>query len=420
MTKLALMKKGGRFSGKRQTGAALLVLMTALLLVIGYATLQVVTAHEYKQRRQQEITNSLAFAKDALIGYAVNYVDNYGHNIRGGVGRLPCPSKTKYGSPASTCGSNSVGFLPGVWKRDGKWIDIDHLEKFLDQDLWYALSEDYRFNPSFNRLNSNSGENLLSVDNDDQVVAVIFAPGDAVKNQQRGGGVYSVKDYLESENADSDGVFSTVSDDSNDRLVTITRSELVPLMERRTLGYAKDWLLEYKAEYEHFPYAAPFGDADGACEEGLLKGKLAMERGNCSGESLGEFVSEHVPKNRSISQTWFQYNRWADLVFYHVDEKCTSKADITLCDGVDDPMSLLTVNNSPANALLVSVGQAIHTEYLQAVQLRDEPVSAELPDMVNYFDTAELLTAEINYDLQRLDSMLWSRVMSNDQYLVIR
>ena len=76
----------------RQAGAALLVLVTALLAVTGYGLLQFSQANQQRLMHEREITRSLAAAKDALIAYAVTYVDHYGHNTRGGVGRLPCPS----------------------------------------------------------------------------------------------------------------------------------------------------------------------------------------------------------------------------------------------------------------------------------------------------------------------------------------
>lgn len=404
---------------QRQRGAALLVLITGLLAATAYATLQLSSANRSRLEQQQEITRSLAFAKNALISYAVAYVDNYGHNIRGGVGRLPCPSKNRYGSPARSCGQNAIGFLPGVWTRDGKRIDIDHLEKFLHQDLWYSLSADFRFNPAYNALNPDSVDNLLSVNNDDEVIAVVMAPGSPVNSQSRAAGIFNIADYLEGENADQDLVFSTTGV-GNDRLVTITRSELVPLIERRVLGHARDWLVEYKALYGHFPYAAPFGDPLGQCQQGLTRGKLPMLQGDCSAPPLGDLVSTFVPKDRTINQIWFARSGWPDYIFYHIDENCTADAVIDVCDSIDDPQPSLIVNSAPTQALLVSVGRAIRTELVEEGQLRlatdaDTPV-----DMINYFDIAELLNAELDYDLRRLVSPALSGELSNDQYLVIQ
>lgn len=403
---------------QRQSGAALLVLITALLAATAYATLQLGSINRSRSVQQQEVTRSLAFAKNALISYAVTYVDNYGHNTRGGVGRLPCPSKSRYGSPASSCGQNAIGFLPGVWTRGGKRIDIDHLEKFLHRDLWYALSPDFRYNPAFNALNSNSAKNLLSVNNDDEVIAVVIAPGSPLANQSRVSGVFSVRDYLEGENADGDLSFSAALA-GNDRLVTITRSELMPLVEKRALGFARDWLLEYKTTFGHFPYAAPFGDPLAECQQGLTRGKLPMLRGNCGDPPLGDLLSKFVPRGRSINQIWFARSGWQDLIFYQVDENCAPDAAFDACDLVEDPQSLV-VNSLPTQVLLVSVGEAIATELLPHGQQRLTTNAANGVTMNNYFDTTELVNAHLDYDLSRLESAALSREMSNDQFLVIR
>ncbi len=403
-------------SQKRQRGAVLLVLMTALLAATAYVTLQLTSTNRAKNHQQQEVTRSLAFAKNALLAYAVTYVDNYGHNTRGGVGRLPCPSTSRYGSPARSCGRNSIGFLPGVWSRGGKRIDIDHLERFLHKDLWYSVSADFRYNPAFNALNPDSTENLLNVNNNDEVIAVVLAPGPKLLNQSRVDGVFSVVGYLEGENADGDLVF-TANQLSNDRMVTITRSELMPLIESRVLGYVRDWLVEYKVEFGHFPYAAPFNDPLGECQQGLLRGKLPMRQGNCSEAVLDEFVSQFVPNGRPLSQTWFASSSWPDFIYYQVDENCAPDAAADTCHLLSEPVHALQVNNLPTQVLLVSVGAAMATELVPDGQQR---AVTENLDMTNYFDTAELVSSYFDYDLRRLDSGVLSGELSNDQYLVIR
>lgn len=406
-------------SVQRQGGAALLVLMTGLLAVTGYVAVELNSANRYRQLQQQEITRSLAFAKNALIAYAVTYVDNYGHNTRGGVGRLPCPSRGRYGSPARSCGQNAIGYLPGVWNRNGKRIDIDHLEKFLDQDLWYGLSADFRYNPAFNVLNSDATENLLSVDGDEEVVALVIAPGPPLANQTRGSATASIADYLEGENADGDRKYST-SHAGNDRIVTITRSELMPLIERRVLGYARDWLQEYKSEFGYYPFAAPFGDPTGSCQEGLIRGVLPMQQGNCTGAPFGEWVSSFVPKGRALNQIWFGKYNWPDFIYYQLDENCTSSAAPDICDFYDDPPPSLSVNGVPTQVLLVSVGKAIPTELVPDGQLRLPEARQNSADLINYFDTPKLLTANLDYQLHNLNSVALSGSLSNDQYLVIQ
>ncbi len=399
-----------------QNGAALLVLVTGLLAMTGYTLLQLTHANQQRFAHQQEITRSLAAAKNALIAYAVTYVDHYGHNTRGGVGRLPCPSGSRYGSPVGTCGPDAIGYLPGVWKRGKKQIDIDHLERFLDRDLWYSVSADYRFNPAFNPLNSNQSDYLLTVDGDDQVVAVIIAPGPPLPGQSRVGGAGAISDYLEGENADGDSVFRTAG---NDRLVTITRSELMPLIERRVLGFARDWLAEYRLQYGYYPFAAAFGDPDGACQNGLTRGRLPMRAGDCTEVPLGDLRSQFVPKGRTVSETWFGNYHWSDFIYYQSDPGCLPGAMDQQCTIADN--LVLKVNDRGAQVLLIGAGSAIATELLPMGQQRlrgnDEPGNEQ---MMHYFDTVSLLSSENVFDLRYMDSAVLSGSQSNDHYQVIR
>jgi len=149
----------------RQKGVALLVAMMALL-----ASSAVFLINGHRSDLQRQRLEPLLSAKQALIAYAVNYADNYGHNTRGGTGRLPCPALSRHSSPSPSCGSGTIGYLPSVWMRNGRLIEIDYLERFLDQDIWYAVSIDHRYNPSFNTLNSYRGENLLTVDSTQDII----------------------------------------------------------------------------------------------------------------------------------------------------------------------------------------------------------------------------------------------------------
>jgi len=132
---------------KSQRGVVLLVTMLVMLSATAfyYAKTSLHRTHD-----KQEDLSALLAAKEALTAYAVNYVDNYGHNSRGGVGRLPCPALDRFSSPATYCGADNIGFLPSVWLRSQRTMEIDYRERFLDRDIRYAVAKDHRYNPSFN------------------------------------------------------------------------------------------------------------------------------------------------------------------------------------------------------------------------------------------------------------------------------
>lgn len=392
-----------------QHGAALLVLLMALLVGSGYSLLQYHSVNHVRANTDEEIALSLMAAKSALIAFAVNYADNYGHNTRGGTGRLPCPALARHSSPATNCGVNAIGYLPTVWTRDGKRMEIDHLERFLDEDFWYAVSADFRYNPSYNSLNSDSSHNLFQVDSDNEVIGVVIAPGDPLDGQSaaRGSGVVSA--YLEGENADGDGQFSTSQPGSNDRIILITRSDLVPLIEKRVLGFTRDWLREYRQQYGHYPYASLLGSETGDCVEGQMAGMLSMQRGNCASVSFGEFVSASVASGRSLNQTWFDRNDWRHLIYYRVDPACTAVTG-GICDGDSaEDSRQFRVNGDIVDLILVSTGREIETVPAGGTQNR----LLNPFDAIHYLDSAGLLSAGVELTTEKMSDL------SNDQYLVL-
>ncbi len=389
----------------RQNGVALLVAMMALLTS---TALYIASEHQSNTRNNKDnVLPSLLAAKQALMAYAVNYADNYGHNTRGGVGRLPCPAIARFSTPARSCRPDAIGYLPSVWERDGRQIEIDYLERFLDRDIWYAISADHRYNPSFNTLNSYRGQGLLSVDSLQDIVAVLIAPGAESEAQTRTGSdsQYSaIADYLEGENADADSEFTVTEE--NDLLVPIRRAEILPLMERRVLGFVKQWLIEYKSVHGFYPYASPLA-GNGACEQSLLRGMLASEAGSCAEHPFADMLFSDLPSGRALRQTWFHRYRWPSLIYYLVDESCSPANGLVDCDGVDDPERLLRVDGEQVEVILISVGEPIENDIAGGLQVRDDIALA------NYLDTDVLLLADTEFTVPLLADH------SNDQLVFI-
>ncbi len=386
-----------------QRGVALLIAMMALL---GGSALVLING--YRIGIQNERLESVLAAKQALIAYAVNYPDNYGHNTRGGTGRLPCPSLQRHGSPARSCGVHEIGFLPSVWMRNQRLMEIDYLERFFDQDIWYAVSADHRYNPSFNTLNSYPDTGLLSVDSMHEIVAVLIAPGPELTNQNRTRSsvlnpASVINDYLEGENSDIDAEYTLSG--QNDLVVPIRRGELVPLMERKVLDYVKHWLIEYKQRHGHYPYASTTG-GDGQCIAGLTRGMLATESGSCTEAPLLDEGFTNLPGGRALRNTWFARYDWPGLVYYIVDESCTA-ARIPDCDDLNDPTRQLHVNNEPVKVILIAVGAPVDTIPAGGMQVRNGP------DLAQFLDTYALISAVNDFTVPMRS------VGSNDQLVTI-
>lgn len=257
--------ESGIRSRQAQHGAALMIMV--IVMVTGLTTLVVrsLSIVDIRNERQAKTSTALAQAKDALIGYAITYGDTHIGEVHG---YLPCPDidgKDISGNPAegsakANCGNKNVsqiGRLP--WRT----LNLAPLRDGDSECLWYAVSGTYKNNPQTGLMNwDNNGQfQVYAADgtrldsNNNQIVAVIFAPGMARDGQNRSnsgapicGGNYNAPAYLDSNtthginNASVSTVASAVSrfvqgeNDGavNDRMVFITRQELWSAMLKRS------------------------------------------------------------------------------------------------------------------------------------------------------------------------------------------
>ncbi len=253
-----------------QRGAALMVML--VIMVMGAATVLVSSLNSsgLQIERDKITADALAQAKAALIGYAITYGDTHSGEVHG---YLPCPdlNGNSVGNPegsAETCGSKNVsamGRLP--WKT----LDLLPLRDGNGECLWYAISGTYKNNTPTNLMNwdTNGLFEVMASDGvsylagsaaDNRAVAVIFAPGAVLGNQNRAaggsaptcGGNYTVSNYLDNDtvhsinnstdsataNAVSRFIVGLVNDASdnvivNDRVIFITRDDIFKAIKKR-------------------------------------------------------------------------------------------------------------------------------------------------------------------------------------------
>lgn len=264
-----------------QRGAALLAMvgMVSLVVIFAYVSGLTSSTANLAQRETLATTTALAQAKEALINYAVTYKDRNDDTVAGTYtvpGYLPCPEMVatsgSEGVAAGTidCGSRLVsqlGRLP--WRTLG----LDPVKDGSGECLWYAVSGKYKNSPN-GVSGSTATSNMMNWDNngqfkvydadgttlltgsseDNQAVAVIFAPGRALSGQARTvaagssacRGSYSAAAYLETANGINNSVVSgtasavssyiagTESSAFNDKLVYITRADIWTAIKKRT------------------------------------------------------------------------------------------------------------------------------------------------------------------------------------------
>ncbi len=211
---------------KRQQGAALLVLLTLVVLVGAGLLLEGLNRSTDNQVAAEAHTmRALAEAKAALVGRAVNDANR--------PGSLPCPDTDNDGVAELFAGiqcPSYIGRLP--WKT----LRMANILDGSGETLWYALSSSFRDHGSAEPINSET-LGLISVNGAAGMVAAIIAPGAPVVAQQNRTS-NNDDDYLEGENANDDLVFINAvrSNTFNDRVMPIAQTDVMPLVERRILG----------------------------------------------------------------------------------------------------------------------------------------------------------------------------------------
>lgn len=322
-------------SKDKQSGMALpLVLFVSGFAVLAYIAGSISPA-ALKIERDKKTFEAIAEAKSALIGRAL-MDDNR-------PGSLPCPDSRDdlhgEGSADLFSGSNCpsyIGYFP--WKTLG----LRPIEDGYGQKLWYALSKNYRDHSAVVPLNGSSYGQLIA-DGKTDLVAIIFSPGPPLLNQS-GRPSRQISDYLEAENADGDNEFSQKQSSlHNDKLLLLTRNELMRQINKRVLSEAASILKTYYASPSHayFPYASAL--QTGECDaQTLFTGFLPIQ------DALGH---DCLHSDLPAFSGWIVENDWIDQIRYEVSPACS--ADHIGCTGSDfikdergDMRARLTINSS--------------------------------------------------------------------------
>jgi hypothetical protein len=310
---------------KKQTGAVLLALMLVLIVGSSYFLVTKLNTNLSLTRHSEETGLALNAAKNALIGYAISYPDKV--NADFGPGYLLCPDKDNNGDAEGSCvlggTNNTIGRFPY------ETLELEDLRDSSGQRFWYAISQNFRNNPGkLVPLNSESPASAdLSVNGVGDIVAVIIAPGAPVNGQNRDPSVTNITSeishYLEGDNNNLDTAFVTTLGGAirkdgeydtsgnyifNDRLVVITRQELMQAVEKRVLGEAKQILLDFQTNHNVYPWLSPFATPSTSAFRGLstsYRGHLPFHWAN-DPDSIdqGGSVVGRSPFNTSLSVSW--------------------------------------------------------------------------------------------------------------------
>ncbi|MFQ5642091.1 MAG: hypothetical protein ACE5FQ_00155 [Thiogranum sp.] len=324
-----------RPSLRQQRGAALLVMLTLVLLAASYTLLKRLNQTPSELDRAADTAMALGEAKAALIGFALKSQNR--------PGELPCPDVNNSGDSAPPpCTGNTTFRLP--WKTLG----LPDLRDSSGERLWYIVD------PLFAGTSAINSETVpaLTIDGGaTRYAAIIIAPGQSLRGQSRTGGQQNnILRYLEADNANNDAFFVTAAGgDFNDQLIGITRDELMQAIERRVLNEVSSSLNTYYSENGYFPNPAPAGT--GTCDNTVFAGMVptTISNPNCSTQT-----GWNAPLKTAALPAWFQPNSWDQVIWYVVSADCVEGASNCLATTllkVSDPP-----NTNDIRALLIAGG----------------------------------------------------------------
>jgi hypothetical protein len=268
-------RKCGGINPQRQAGAVLLIILLVVTGIAACLFVRKLSAGLILAAREYRTTVVLNEAREALIGYAVSYPDKINPDF--GPGYLPCPDRNNDG--ATDAGGCSLSGHTSIGRFPYKTLELEHLRDGQGESLWYVVADNFRNNPKLEPLNSDTAGNL-TVDVLSDIAAIVLTPGPPLLSQDRNAGPDNIANYLEDDNADFDAAFTTHDTGSvNDRLVFITRQDLMQAVERRVLGEVSRRLRQYQTAYHAFPWLSPYDNPAVSVFHALLDAEATPGKG---------------------------------------------------------------------------------------------------------------------------------------------
>lgn len=273
------MRSGTPVRKVKQEGIALLIFVIMLALAATALMLREMSVSDIEYAQNIRTSRALTQAKQALIAYAVTYIDDN----PGEFAFLPCPDVSAAagaeGDSDGSCGvknANTLGLFP--WGT----LETGVLKSSSGNCLWYAVSGEYKHvnaatktemlnedtNGSF-EIYEPGGMIVQGAQPEDRIVAVIIDPSNAVGGQDRvfdDSSMCGLNDdpaeFLEGDGIIDNAAVSATADTVdtfimggvgtdelatpfNDRIVTVTRDEIwQAVSERNTFNTMMENLTE--------------------------------------------------------------------------------------------------------------------------------------------------------------------------------
>jgi len=367
----------------QETGAALIIFLTILVLATTTTLLSKLNRVHYQIEKQKQTAKVLAQAKEALLGFALTYAETHQGQMQG---YLPCPDNNGDGRAGPSCsskGNSVIGRFP--WKTLG----LPPLRDGSGECLWYAVSGTYKNNPNPKPILSNTTEGLFIVKNtkgdtitNKAAIAILFAPGRVIDGNRTAtnntpcGDNVQIIDYLDrleiDENGDSVPTIKNFSGQQtgeasgnpggdelptatpsifikapltrentnnvifNDTLTLITPKDFAPVYERMNAWVAKQVLkcLESYAANNgnQFPWASKVAPYDYTDDSGERFGRIPDAPLNATHTDNPE-MSKTWPTDCFDEESglddwkWGWWSAWKEIVFFAVNPTLTTPTE---------------------------------------------------------------------------------------------
>ncbi len=323
-------RRGRALSPARERGVALLALVVFLGLVASLFVVRSLSADTLRARLEQRTTEALVRAKEALLAYAVANINR--------PGGLPCPDwdgdgrsvpPTEYAG--GTCVNGFVGRVP--WRTLG----LAPVADGSGETIWFAMSNLFQDAQPLGTapfINPDTPAALAIAGQANDLVAVLFAPGAPLQGQIRNDALSRMQSINFLEGSNGTGVPPFLADAPsatfNDRLLAISRQELMAQVQLRVASETARALADYFALYGFLPAAGDFGNVQcvdqgvtAGCQPlaGLLAGRVPANASPGFDYVAGR-PQQLLRGNVNSPTDWFQLQRWRENVIYLVSPEC--------------------------------------------------------------------------------------------------
>jgi hypothetical protein len=300
----------------------------------------------------------LAQAKEALIGRSASDASR--------PGSLPCPDAITNIVGTNVPNDGIADLFAGndcpsyIGRLPWRTLGLPDLRDSSGERLWYALSNNFRDDTSAQPINNDTKGNRIVYSESTALtltpaaVALVFAPGPALTGQVRDAATalcpttsttiarnLCAANYLNAkggaDNAQAGGagpfIAALASSTFNDRVLVITTSDLMTMVEQRVAREMLKLLSAYRAASACACYPWAANDFDDDSVDGRTQGGVPIEVAKPEAWGLGTIPA---------APTWLATNKWGDKFYYAVAPTAPT----------------LTVNSVSKNVVLITTGPA--------------------------------------------------------------